>query len=106
MLAAGALLDAFANAQQLVTPRVTYIGTLSLAVLTVLIHWSMRLWGVPWQHTSGTVRLIGLGPSQICFVVGVVALLWYPRAKDFYDIMSEPKPGNIVGPSVQFKKLE
>ena len=106
VLAAGALLDALANALQLVTPTGTYVGTMLLIVLTFGAHLLMKRRGVPWQYDSGIgVRLKGLGPSQLCFIVGIILLLWYPRAKDVFDMMAERKMPQS-GPSFQFKKLE
>lgn len=107
VLAAGALLDSLANALQLVTPLTTYIGTLALMIAATAAHLVMKRWGVPWQYDPGTeVRLKGLGPSQVCFVIGIILLLWYPRAKDLFDMMAERKGLQTQGPSVQFKKLE
>jgi hypothetical protein len=68
----------------------------------------MKRWGFRWRHDAGVeVRLKGLGPSQFCFVIGILLLLWYPRAKDLFDMMAaERKSHKTQEPSVEFKKLE
>ncbi len=82
-LAAGALLQSLAIALQSGTSITTYIGTIALIALTLSAHLVMKLWGSLWRHDAGIeVRLKGLGPSQVCFVIGIILLLWYPRARD------------------------
>lgn len=83
LLAAGALLDSLSNALALVTPALTYWGSGTLLLLTVTAHVYMRLRGVPVNHSGWTYRVNGLGSQAIWTLVGVILLLWYPRARDY-----------------------
>ena len=106
VVATGELLNAFSLAR-LVTPFATYVGTILLFVGAVCTHFFMKYRGIPWQYPRATpVHLKGLGPRSACFVLGIVLLLWYPRAKHLYNVMADRKMPQTQGPSVQFKRLE
>lgn len=82
ILGAGALLDSLSNALALVTPMFTYWGSGTLLLLTLAVHTYMRVWGVPVVKHGQTYRITGLRGAVVWTLVGVLLLLWYPRAKD------------------------
>ena len=107
VLLLGDILNAVTNALLLITPIVTYIGTSLVVLITISVQVLLKYRGLPWRYPQGSpLRLRGLGPQTVCFALGIVLLLWYPRAKDLYAALAERRPPPTQGPAVEFKKLE
>src|SRR5262245_37027122 len=102
VLLLGDVLNAVTNALLLITPIVTYIGTSLVVLIAVSLQVLLKYRGLKWRYPPGNpLRLRGLGPQAVCFVVGIVLLLWYPRAKDLYAVLAERRSPPTQGPSVE-----
>ncbi len=86
VLFAGTLSQSLSNAVQVITPHTTYVGTGGLILLTIgtllVMKWRR---GIPWHYPGVDARIKNIGPILVCFVVGIILLLWYPQAKYFFD---------------------
>jgi hypothetical protein len=88
VLLLGDVLNAVTNALLLITPTVTYIGTSFVVLIAVALQVVLKHNGLPWRYAQGRpLMLRGLEPQAVCFVLGIVLVLWYPRAKDLYEEM-------------------
>ena len=106
VLTAGTLFQSLSNALQFITPRTTYVGTGILVVLMFGNFLIMKWHGIGWHYPGVDVRLKNLGPSLVCFVIGIILLLWYPQAKYFFDRINDKGAHQTQDPTVEFKKLK
>lgn len=85
IVALGALLGALSDATAIVTPNVSTVGTITLVVTWLLAQIWMRRRQSRWRTSDGSqVRLRSWGSGTTAAFVGMIALLWYPRARDWY----------------------
>ena len=76
----GSLLDASSNATAIITPRITYLGTVVLALAVVVVHAVVSHHPIRWVTSSGVeIRITRVGPTFLAMIVGIAALLWLPR---------------------------
>lgn len=88
LLALGALLDSVSNAITLISPTMTYAGTAALLVGVLIGQFVMHRFPVEWNVKGQPTRLRGLGPSIFAGVIGMVGLLWVPRA---LELLQKPE---------------
>ena len=102
-LALGNLFDAINNAIVIVTPIVTYVG--SLFILIIWCSTELTLWYRPlkWNFKSNqSVRITGLGTKPRLAILGAIFLLWVPRlvnvaATDIANNLKTPAHRTIAG---------
>lgn len=106
VLTAGTLFQSLSNALQFITPRTTYIGTAVLVLLMIGNLLVMKRRGIAWHYPGVDARVKNMGPSLVCFVVGIILLLWYPQAKYFFDRINDKGTHQPQEPTVELKKLK
>ncbi len=106
VLTAGTLFQSLSNAIQYITPRMTYVGTGVLALLTIGNLLVMKWRGIPWHYPGVDARLKNMGPILVCFVVGIILLLWYPRATYFFDLINDKETHQTQEPKETYEKQE
>jgi hypothetical protein len=79
MVTVGSLLDTFSNALSIITPPITYIGSVFLAVLWGVTSWFLARKGLRWVVAGQMIVLRRLGPIHLASVLGVLFVLWLPR---------------------------
>ena len=101
-VAVGAILDAWSNARQLITPAITYAAS-AAAGLLIGLWWSLtsREWRVHGQLT----RITRIGPLTWCLIGGAIALLWMPRLADQVDLIRARRAQHQSTPAVEFREL-
>ena len=102
LLALGAILDALSNAAVWITPSVTYICTAVVFVAVLVVQWLLKTKGLPWKTDDDQIsRIRSLGKKQLFAFVGILVLLWFPRA------CTQPLPSVETPPdSVAFDLLD
>ena len=106
VLTAGTFFQSLSNALQFITPRTAYVGTGVLALLTIGTLLIMKSRGIGWHYPGGDARLKNMGPSLVCFVVGIILLLWYPQAKYFFDRINDKGTHQTQEPKETYEKQE
>ena len=79
---AGSVLDAISNANALISPGITYVGTVVLLIGYSTLHFVLRRYPLPWVVKGEQIRITGLGGNQLAAVLGLIGILWVPRAAD------------------------
>lgn len=84
VLALGNLLDAIGNAVSIITPIVTYVSTIILLLVWVVIELLTKFKRVPWLLKDQRINVTGIGVKIRLSLLGIVLLLWVPRVVDLY----------------------
>jgi hypothetical protein len=95
--ALGTILDAVANAEVLVTPAVTYIGTALVFFAGLILELILRFHPLDWVAHGQRVRLKRLSIGAWLSLLGMIILLWIPRVRalqhgDELAVISTPTP--------------
>lgn len=84
LFALGALFDAISNTVTLVTPLVTYVGTVILLLSFLIFELRLKRRPIPWiSKDNQIVRLKSIGRSLRYALLGMVLLLWLPRMLNY-----------------------
>lgn len=84
IVAFGAVLDAFSNSISLITPPITYIGTLAILLAWFLTDAILSFRPLRWiTRGNQEIRLQRLGWIPKISLVAIALLLWVPRVADF-----------------------
>ena len=87
MLAAGALLDSIANTFLLITSRITYISSIMIIGMWMLLMVLLKKHGLVWSTKDDQqVRIRRLRVKVKGAVIGVMVLLWLPRVADIFGV--------------------
>lgn len=82
LLAAGAILDTISNANALISEPVTYVGSAILLLGVTVAHFALRSAPLTWVVKGNLTRITGLGATSFAVALGLIGLLWLPRAAE------------------------
>ncbi len=76
----GSALDTYSNAIGLITPRITYIGSILLLLAIVIAYVYLRLFNLSWIDDEGNEKTLQtLEVKPLLLLLGVFVALWFPR---------------------------
>lgn len=96
LVALGGVIGAINDAVELITPLVTYVGTIVIVVSWGFAQWWLRRYPIEWKDKGGhvvTIRKINRG--FFLPILGMIVLLWVPRIikpKPTVDDLAEVAP--------------
>jgi hypothetical protein len=85
----GAFLGAVHYSQVLVSPRVTWAGTILILVIAIFTQFYLKRHPLRWVYRGESHNVTRLGKRQILGFLGACLLLWIPR------MFPEAKPGTF-----------
>ncbi len=82
-LALGAFLDAISNAISVISPPITYFGSVAIVLLWIIAEQLLRKYPLRWiiSERQG-IRIKSFGVKPRLALLGIIALLWIPRLVD------------------------
>jgi hypothetical protein len=102
----GELLHAISGAREFITPKVTWIGTLIIAIallaIQVLLPRVKPLWAYSEQRFA---RVSGIGIKPVWYILGILVLLWVPRIADYVDSPKETEVRDREELAAQWEEL-
>lgn len=86
----GSLLSSFSNSLALVSPTVTYVGSILILMVWVIASLLLRCHPLRWVVRGGKkVGLTHLGMQLNAKLIGIILLLWLPRIVDYATYTEE-----------------
>ncbi len=82
-LIVGAIFGALNDASALIPPAITYVGSIVLLIALPAVHLTLRRFPMSWSVNRQDMRLNGLGATPIVATLGIIGLLWAPRAINY-----------------------
>lgn len=79
-IVAGSLLDTINNSIDLITPPITYVGTILAGLITLSLQFYLKRNPISWKTKDGQlvhVKSLGWGPKSV--LAGILLALWMPR---------------------------
>jgi hypothetical protein len=92
LLFAAVSLDTISRVNTLIPESITYIGTFALVLGCAIAHFALRTFPLTWVVNGQPTRITGLGTKPFAVILGLIALLWLPRA---VERLRAPDPATI-----------
>ena len=90
---AGTIFDTISNSISLITPNVTFLGTICLISIWLFLVWYARTHGITWVLKKGThVKVTRLRIQVHLFFIGFIFSLWIPK---IYHSL-QPKKAKLI----------
>src|SRR5687768_2406678 len=78
LLFIGALYDVVNNTIDLITIKVTIIGTIIISILWLIIEIYSKIFGISWKSNSSNLKIKKIGLQVRLFIIGTIFSLWLP----------------------------